>query len=445
MTLLSGWFDRRADTTVLTPRNDVVSGDPTYGSYLPRTLLDGTISLTNDYTASYEDIVRRQLWVRIVVNKMAYTMGRLPLKVYQRVSDTRREPQSSSELAQLLRRPNTSKETGNMPGFIARVAYDLYTYGNAIIVKAQTRPDVLPMALQPFTPRGWRIEGDTYIYRNPWSGAEQSYPSWKVIHLMEPGPTAFGMGVSRLEAARLTLAIEYAAQLLGASTFRNGARPGGIINVRNLPAGKERQPAIERTKAEVVERFGGPSKAGIPAILEGETTWLAMSHNLDDSAVVEHRQLTRGEVAALYDIPQPAVGILDNANFASIDALHVMLYQDTMAWPITLIEAALEHQLIEGVAGIEDYYVEFNLDAAMRGDYLTRMKGHQMSLVWRTPNRIRELENEPPLIGDPDADRLHIAGMTAPDPAVGQGAQNPPGTNTTTGVYTFAANGAGHE
>lgn len=412
MTLLGGLFGRDEKAmgwgtnslpTTLTPRDDIITSD---------TLLNlwGSIALAGDYTATYEEIVRTQLWVRTAVNKLAYTMGSLPLKTFAR-RDEQVERDSDSPLAALIRRPNQTKTTGTTSQLIARMTYDIYTYANAIVVKVQARPDQPPTELRPVSPRGWVVDdnGD-YVWKSPRSNREERFKAWQIIHIIEPGPQHNGFGISRLEAARLTLAIEYAAQRLGAATFNNGARPGGIINVKNLPTEqKAKLAAVERFKSEVQTRFGNPTKAGLPAVLEGDTTWMPMSHNLDDSAVVAHRQLTRMEVASLFDIPQPAIGILDEANFASIDALHLMLYQDTLQWPINLIEDGLAQQLVEGVTDYANQFLEFDLNAVLRGDIGKRATAYNQFLnagVY-TPNELRRLENLPP-VDDFEADRIHV-------------------------------------
>ncbi len=202
----------------------------------------------------------------------------MPLKTYVRRGDEV-ERAGDSELARLIRRPNQTKTTGTTTQLVARIAYDLYTYANSIIVKVQARPDAVPSELRPVSPRGCVVDdnGD-YVWKLQ-QGGERRFKDWQIIHLIEPGPQHNGFGISRLEAARLTLSIEYAAQRLGAATFANGARPGGFINVKNVagttPA--ERQMVIDRFKAEVVRRFGGVDKAGLPAVLEGDVDWKALS------------------------------------------------------------------------------------------------------------------------------------------------------------------------
>ena len=405
MTLLSPLFERKA-----TPTGARDTGAP-YPLWLDAGSFWGSLALSEDYTASYEEIARKQLWVRIAVNKLAYSIGRLPLKVYSGASEDERQRVRSGKLPTLMGRPNETVETGTPAGFKARIAYDLFVYSNSLIVKGQLRPDQPPDWLRPVSPTGWRVDGETYIYRDNSTGRETTFPSWRIIHIAEPGPTCSGFGVSRLEAARLTLAIEYAAQRLGAATFNNGARPGGILNVRNLPTGDaQRKAAIERFKAEVIARFGGADKAGLPAVLEGDTSWLPMSHNLDDSAVVAHRQLTREEVAALYDIPQPAIGILDEANFASVDMLHVMFYQDTLGWPIRLIEETLNAQLVAGVPEFDGQFLEWDMNAVMRGDPASRAAFYTAAVggPWMKVNEARRLENLTPLTDQPQAEMVSM-------------------------------------
>lgn len=410
MTIMRSLLRRGERATALTVRDDIITSDRLIGAFSG--LGGGSVVLDTDYTANYEEIARRQLWVRIAVNKLAYSIGRLPLKVYADHERDGRDRLTTGPLAELLRRPNESKETGNAVGFQARLAYDLFVYGNAIVVKAQRRPDRAPDQLIPISPRGFAIRDGMYVHTHVESGTETVYEPWQIIHLMEPGPTASGIGVSRLEAARLTLAIEYAAQRLGVATFLNGARPGGIIKVNDLPTDPAARSAVmERFKAEVRARLGGVNRAGLPAVLEGNIDWLSLSHNLDDSAVVEHRQLTREEVAALYDIPQPAIGILDESNFASVDQLHLMFYQDSLGWPINLIEEVLARQLIDGVPEFDGQFVEFDLNAVMRGAFAQRMQGYQIGINGRifTPDEVRGWENLPPMADQqPDAGLLQF-------------------------------------
>lgn len=412
MTVLQRLFsvETKADAGYVTP----LERDVIYSDVVPITDVGGFVRLAPDYSATYEELARRQLWVRIAVNKLSYSIGRLPLKTYSGDTSATRARVRDGSLPALIDSPNGTKDTGTTPGFLARVGYDLMVYANAIILKVQPEPYLPPLELRPFCPRYWSIDSDGYYVYQPSSrDKKQRYEPWRIIHIVEPGPAIGGFGVSRLEAARLTLSIEYAAQRLGESTFNNGARPSSIINIKSgLPTDKiSRATAVERFKSEVMMRFGGVSRAGLPAVLEGDIDWQTVSHNLDDSAVVSHRQLTRQEIAALFDIPQPAIGILDEANFASTDALHVIFYQDSLGWPIKLIESAFNAQMVRGVNDWSGQFVEFDLNAVMRGALAERLAAYNTGInagIYSS-DEVRGWENLPPRAAtQPEADELRF-------------------------------------
>ena len=412
MTLLQRTLgvEMKADSGYITPIDrDIILSDVTSSLGL-----GGFLRLSQDYSATYEEIARRQLWARITINKLAYAIGRLPLKVYSGDDSASRTRVRDSSLAALISAPNETKETGTTPGFLADAAYDLLVYGNAIVLKAQKAPDQPVLAMRAYCPRYWSLDRDgNYVYQPDQRADKRTFKPWQVWHIVEPGPSTDGMGVSRLEAARLTLAIEYAAQRLGEAFFNNGARPGGIITVNGgLPHDqKQRAAAIDRFKHEIIARFGGVAKTGLPAVLEGNIQWQSMSHNLEDSAVVEHRQLTREEIAALYDVPQPAIGILDEANFASVDALHVMFYQDTLGWPVKLIEESFNAQVVRGVTAWRGQFAEFDLNAVMRGALKERLASYSTGInagVY-TSDEVRGWENLAPRADkQPEADLLRF-------------------------------------
>ncbi len=133
-----------------------------------------------------------------------------------------------------------------------------------------------------------------------------------------------------------------------------------------------------------------------------------MSWNLNDSAVVEHRKLTREEVAAAFDVPPPLVGILDRATFSNIDTQSRMFYTDTLGPWLTMIEETTEAQLIAGVPALAGYSLEFDLNEVLKGDITSRFTayGQGLNSGWVKPNEVRAWENLPPE-DDPDANRLH--------------------------------------
>ena len=59
-----------------------------------------------------------------------------------------------------------------------------------------------------------------------------------------------------------------------------------------------------------------------------------------------------------------------------------------------------------------DYYIKFNLDGLLRGDYKTRMDGYRIGINngFMTPNDIRRLENLNEIPEDKNGDKFMVNG-----------------------------------
>ncbi|MGN6810382.1 MAG: phage portal protein, partial [Thermomicrobiales bacterium] len=348
-------------------------------------------------------IYTSQIWVHTVVNKLARGIGRLPLKTYQRQGQAR-ERVYDSPLATLLRQP--------FPGctptmFKQAIVGNVALYGNAIAIKVARRPDQPVEQLYPVPPVFWYVnESGDYVWRAPRSGEEIVFPRWKIVHFQFWAPTATGFSLSPMEPLRKTLVIEDSAQRLGAASFQNGARPSGALSTDQVLS----DTAIQRVSENIKRLHGGPDKAFNIAVLDGGLKWQPFSHNLNESAVVDHRKLTREEVCAVYDVPPPIVGILDHATFSNIEEQHLMLYMDTLGPWLTMIDETIQVQLIDGVSAYQDQFVEFDLAEVLKGNTLARAQAFvQFSQAGvYTPNELRALENLPPST-QPEADEIHVS------------------------------------
>jgi hypothetical protein len=100
--------------------------------------------------AAYGEIYKRQLWVAVLVNKLAYSVARLPLKVYSRgTEDTDRTEARDTPFAKLIRRPNPSHD----PFFFwLHLASTFEVYGEALLLKVRPRRGAPPSELWPIHP-----------------------------------------------------------------------------------------------------------------------------------------------------------------------------------------------------------------------------------------------------------------------------------------------------
>lgn len=413
VSLFSDAISGLRSTAIARPRSD------SYRFNMPM-IRAGSIDLVAELTASYATIYHTQPWVYASVNKLARSVGMLPLKSYQRAEGQDRERTLSGPLYELTRKPFGA---GTPSYWKQHIVGSCLLWGNAFVVKLGAGSSArVPEELFPAPAIGWTVgQNDTYIWTSD-SGQEFPFERWQVMHFKYWDTTVDGFGVSALEPLRRTLAIEDAASRLGVAAFKNGVNPASILKSDQ----KLDDVVLARLRAEVERLYGSVDKAFRVAILEMGLDWKPLTYDLNESAVLDHRKLTREEVAAVFDIPQPAIGILDEANFASIDALNQMFWQGSMGPWLRMIEETIQVELIDWIPAFEGQFVELDENMMLRGTPLQRAEMYQRMYTARvtTPNENRAKEGLPRITDDPTADQLYTApgsDQTAPDAAVGEG------------------------
>lgn len=362
---------------------------------------EGSIELTDGATASYTTLYHENVWVRAAVNKIASGMMRMPAKVYRRNGRTK-ERFYDGDLYRLLERRPMAGWTPSR--FREGVAKSTAIFGNAIAVKlgmqdeSSTPTEVM---LAPAT--GWTVgSDDDYVWTSR-AGDKYPFKRWQIIHFRFWDTDENGFGVSPLEALRKTLANDDAARRYSFAAFKNGARPGSVLKTDQVLT-KE---VAERLKAEFQALHGSVDNAFKLAVLQQGLDFAVIEHNLEKAAVVAHRELTPIEVAAAYDIPPAMIGWQKDANFASIDMYHTMLYQDSLGPWVVMTEETLQLDLVDPTPAFDGLFVEIDMNAVMRGDYPSRIRAHATAITTgqKTANEIRALENDPPS-DQPEADML---------------------------------------
>lgn len=363
----------------------------------------GSIELSDGTASSYYTIYRSQPWVYAATNKIARSVGRMPLKVYSG-EGVDRQRVTEGAAAALMRSP--------YPGVIPfrlkeRCAKSIIVFGNSITIKTGMEHDSdTPTGLLPAPATGWTVgEGDVYVWTSP-KGEKYPFERWQIIHARFWDCDDSEFGISALEPLRVTLALEDAARRYGVAAFKNGARPASILKTdKELNAD-----ATKALKENLIAIHGGVDKAFQVAVLTHGLTWEPYPvGNLDDAALVEHRKLTREEVAAVIDVPQPTIGILDESNFASVDMFHTMLYQDSVGPYAKLIEESFQADLFDVTPAFMGLRVEFDMHGLMRGSDSTQYRNYATALAsgFMTPNEVRARENLP-LSDQEDANKLRF-------------------------------------
>jgi HK97 family phage portal protein len=374
----------------------------------------------------YGAIYRRQLWVAVLVNKIANASARLPLKVYERGDQGRNEARDHP-YATLLRRPNR-----NIDPFLfwLWVVSTLNIYGESLLGKIRDSGG-RPVELVPLHPSNVHSEdrNGSVVWRyDDGRHRVDRIERRDIVHFRHFNPDSLVRGLSPLEPLRATLENEDGARRANSAMWRNGGRPSVILrHPKNLSA-----PASKRLAAQWSELHGGVDNWAKTAILEEAMEATVLPLNVEELQYVESRRINREEACAVYDVPPPVVHILDRATFSNITEQMRSMYRDTMAPKLGLLESTLETELRDGRFdrdGEPDFgdevYAEFLMDEVLRGDFEVRTGAMATAIQTGqlTPAEARRMENRPFIEG---SDTLLVNGALVPLIGSQQPTEEPP-------------------
>jgi HK97 family phage portal protein len=382
------------------------------------------VGLTGKF-ASYSAIYRQQLWIFVVVQKLALGTARLPFKIYRR-GDTGRDDARDTPFAELLRQPNPKHD----PFFFwLWTASTFNVFGEALWVKVRNA-DRSVKELWPLHPVNvfTRNENGTltyYFYGNASTEPQFAIPAGDVVHFKAYNPDTTVRGMSPIEPLRQTLLNEDAARRATASFWQRGARPALALSHPGVLS----QSAADRLKARWDAVAAGADKTGATVVLEEGMKPEVLSLNMEEAQYESTRKLNREECCAAYDVPPPVVHILDHATYSNITEQMRSMYRDTMAPRLSLFESVVDTQLRPDFDTTGELYGEFLMDEVLRGDFEIRAEAYQKAINsgWMSPAEARVLENLPAVDG---SDRLFINATLIPiDEASQHTSPNPPAEN----------------
>jgi HK97 family phage portal protein len=189
-----------------------------------------------------------------------------------------------------------------------------------------------------------------------------------VVPFLRYNPDNLMRGLSRIEPLRSTLYNEDASRRAIESWWKRGARPSMMITVPQALSDK----AYDRLASKVGKVHGGADQMGGTLILEENAKPIPVQLSAEEMQYIQSRTLNREEVCGVYDMPPPAIHILDRATFSNITEQSRMLYRDTMAPRLEDFESVIQHHLIEPDFGTLEVDGRFALDEVLRGDFETR-------------------------------------------------------------------------
>ena len=275
------------------------------------------------------------------------------------------------------------------------------------------------MALYPLMPNKMTVDRDEngqlyYTYRRSkeeaptMEGSSVTLKPSDVLHI--PGLGFDGLvGYSPIAMAKNSIGMAIACEEYGAKFFANGATPGGILE----HPGTVKDP--QRVRDSWNSAFGGSSNANKVAVLEEGMKYTPISISPEQAQFLETRKFQINEIARIFRVPPHMVGDLEKSSFSNIEQQSLEFVKYTLDPWVVRWEQSIQRALLTQEEK-QKYFVKFNLEGLLRGDYQSRMNGYAIGRQngWMSANDIRELENLDRIPAEDGGDLYLINGNMLP-------------------------------
>ena len=391
-------------------------GDLNYSSGFVPTI-PTALRLVDRKVVSFARVFQSQPWVAAAVMRMLTWAVRVPLKCYHRQGDpNERIPVHPGDhpVADFIYNPWPG---GDMAHLVMQLLGPVLVHGNSVTEIDDTNNS----GKIGLTAKDWRYCQPIMPWRDSLEGFrfDVDTPKFqhdvtidKVLHVAWWSPVG-PLGTSPLMQLGITLNIEDAAQRYQMSTFRHGGRPASAIVASEEFLGidpVERRTIMAQLRDDVTNLYGGPENATRPALLPPGLDWKGIAHTNMEAQLIDQRKVAREEVAAVYLIPPPLLGILDRATYSNIGIQREMTYTDCLGPPLILIEQAINGQIIRDLMQDDEIFVEFDFGAVLRGDRLAEINAIRQAVSGglMMPNEGRAILNLPQVTDQPGMDDIWV-------------------------------------
>ena len=208
-----------------------------------------------------------------------------------------------------------------------------------------------------------------------------------VLHI--PGLGFDGLvGYSPIAMAKNAIGMAIACEEYGAKFFANGAQPSGVLE----HPGTIKDPS--RVRESWQNTFGGSQNANKVAVLEEGMKYTPISISPEQAQFLETRKFQINEIARIFRVPPHMVGDLEKSSFSNIEQQSLEFVKYTLDPWVSRWEQSMVRSLLTADEK-KRYFIKFNVDGLLRGDYQSRMNGYATARQngWMSANDIRELEN----------------------------------------------------
>ena len=329
------------------------------------------------------------------VRILSEAIAGLPLHLYHSKADGGKEKAVGHPLYFLLH----DEPNAEMTSFVFRetLMTHLLLWGNAYAqVIRNGKGEVI--ALYPLMPNRMQVnrneKGKLYYQYTTSSDDAPTMEGSTVVLMPEdvlhiPGLGFDGLvGYSPIAMAKNAIGLAIATEEYGAKFFANGAAPSGVLE----HPGTLKNP--DKVRESWNATFGGSHNANKVAVLEEGMKYTPISISPEQAQFLETRKFQINEIARIFRVPPHMVGDLEKSSFSNIEQQSLEFVKYTLEPWLVRWEQSMVRSLLSP-SEKREYFIKFNVDGLLRGDYASRMRGYATARQngWMSANDIRELEN----------------------------------------------------
>ncbi len=328
--------------------------------------------------------------VHACVQLIAETVASLPLAPYRRTEDGGRLVDTMQPLYRVLHDQANQVQTA-MEHREQLIASCLLT-GNGFSLKVLDGRGAVTqlLPLHPSHVHPVKLTNGRVRYElTPERGGTEKYTQDEILHLRYRSTDGF-TGLSPVAIARQTIGLALAQQSFESAFYKNGATFSGALRHPHKLTDEQHS----QIQGSITQSFSGTSNAFKVFVLEEGMEYQAIGLSQQDAQFVESRKLTLEDVARIYRVPPPAIGILSDATYSNITEQSRSLVMHTLRPWLVRIEQAMNSSLLT-VDGMRTHFLEHNAEGLLRGTQRDRYEAYQVGREWGwlNVNEIRRKEN----------------------------------------------------
>lgn len=302
------------------------------------------------------------------VDRRAKSAAQVPWKAYRKQRDGTLTEAPDSPLQKLIDRPNPDFAWSEMMELMSQ-HIDLAGNSYWSIIRAGNAN--APVEVWPLLPQGVKIKAGRQrlidFYRYQYGGITRDIQSPDMVHVKTANPNDFLFGLPTIQSAGRAVDVDREASMwqLGSMHNRGISDYAIIIDPDTSPE------QIDRLKELHKEKQAGAQNARQPFLTTRDIKTL--NQTAVELDFVASRNKVWAEICSAMGVPQPMVGLLEDATLANIETARRIFWIDTMIPLLRLIRGQLNRQLAEqfGPEWVIDY--DTSDVEALREDYSKKL------------------------------------------------------------------------